>query len=278
MIGTHDRAKMAAERGVGREARQSAVSAELETRSGSGGQPCPIAGAVTGAGVSDGACAFGVAEADTERKVLRVADSAETDELGIADSAEIDELGTGLEARTYGHEEGSPAAAPASNALSNRVTPKFSSSGFGIRGFGIRDCVSEALQRIVPLRRMRKPHSTNAPAVSTCTAASPQVPNRPRAESDSPCQEQSESESCSKIAARQQEEVAVLVEAVPRDATSMSAEGGAFSTRIGVPWEWFLNNQHVPVRVAGNSCCDHCRGRSRWAGTGATTGLGRSAG
>ena len=55
------------------EAGQSAASAELETRGRSKGQLRPSVGAVTGAGVSDGACAFGVAEADTERKVLRVA-------------------------------------------------------------------------------------------------------------------------------------------------------------------------------------------------------------
>jgi hypothetical protein len=149
--GTHDRAVMAAEREVEREARQSAASAELETRGGSGGQSRPSVGAVAGAGVSDGACPFGVAEADTERKALRV-----------ADSAEIDELETGLEVRTYGHEEGSPTAAPASNAVSNRVTPKCPSSGSGIRDW----------------------HPTNALAVSTCAAASPQASNRSRAESD----------------------------------------------------------------------------------------------
>ena len=198
MIGTHDRAVMAAEREVEREARQSAASAELEARGGSGGQSRPSVGAVAGAGVSDGACAFGVAKAHTERKVLRV-----------ADSAEIDELETGLEVRTYGHEEGSPTAAPASNAVSNRVTPKGSSNGSGIRDW----------------------HPTNALAVSTCAAASPQASNRSRAEyrsraeSSRPCQEQSEGESCSKPAARQQEKMVVLAEVVPRDATSMSAEG-----------------------------------------------------
>ena len=183
---------MAAEREVEREARKSAASAELETRGGSGGQSRPSVGAVAGAGVSDRACPFGVAEADTERKALRV-----------ADSAEIDELETGLEVRTYGHEEGSPTAAPASNAVSNRVTPKGSSNGSGIRDW----------------------HPTNALAVSTCAAASPQASNRSRAEPSRPCQEQSEGESCSKPAARQQEKMVVLAEVVPRDATSMSAEG-----------------------------------------------------
>ena len=124
----------------------------------------------------------------------------------MADSAEIDELETGLEVRTYGHEEGSPTAAPASNAVSNRVTPKGSSNGSGIRDW----------------------HPTNALAVSTCAAASPQASNRSRAEPSRPCQEQSESESCSKPAARQQEKMVVLAEVVPRDATSMSAPELAF--------------------------------------------------
>ena len=158
--GTHDRAVVAAEREVEREVRQSA--APLETRGGSGGQSRPSVGevdgadqsrpsvgAVDGAGVSDGACAFGVAKAHTERKALRV-----------ADSAEIGELETGLEVKTYGHKEGSPTAAPASNAVSNRVTPKCSSSGSGIRDW----------------------HSTNALAVSTCVAASTQASNRPGAD------------------------------------------------------------------------------------------------
>ena len=170
--------------------------------------------------MSDGACAFGVAKAHTERKALRV-----------ADSAEIGELETGLEVKTYGHEEGSPTAAPASNAVSNRVTPKCSSSGSGIRDW----------------------HSTNALAVSTCVAAStqasnrpgadpasqcpgtepasttaPQAPTRPRAETANLSQEQGGGESCSNLATTVNsllEEAACLLEAVPRDDTSMLAEG-----------------------------------------------------
>ena len=47
MIGTHDRAVMAAEREVEREAIQSAASAELEARGGSDGQSRPSVGDAT---------------------------------------------------------------------------------------------------------------------------------------------------------------------------------------------------------------------------------------